>query len=46
MIMACETCDRLVTDYKRSVHLFTDTVLYSRGAVESDSMLGLKRRTA
>jgi hypothetical protein len=41
VIVGCETCNRLFADYKRSVHLFTDTVLYSRG-VESDSMVGAK----
>jgi hypothetical protein len=41
--MACETCDRLLAGYKRAVHLFTDTVFYSQGTLESDSRLGAEQ---
>jgi len=39
---ACETCDRLLVDYKFSVHLYTDEVLRSLGA-GSDFRLGAQR---
>ena len=42
-VVACETCDRLFAGYKLSVDLFTATVLYSRGALGSDSRLGAKQ---
>lgn len=42
-VMTCETCDRLLADYKCSVHLFTDEVSRSFGALGSDSRLGAKR---
>jgi hypothetical protein len=42
-VVSCETCDRLLADYKRSVDLFAATVVYSRGALESDSGLGAER---
>ena len=41
--MICETCNQLLADYKRSVHLFTDTMLYSRGALKSDSGLDVEQ---
>ena len=41
--MACETCDRLLADYRSSVHLFSDEVLRMLGALGSDSRLGTQR---
>ena len=41
--MGCEACDRLLADYKRSVHLFSDEVSRSLGALGSDSRPGTKR---
>jgi hypothetical protein len=41
--VACETCDRLLVDYKFSVRRYTDEVLRSLGAPGSESWLGASR---
>jgi len=41
--VACETCNRLLVDYKCSVHLFSDEVSRSLGALGSDSRLDTRR---
>src|SRR6516225_10586181 len=41
--VACETCARLLADYKCSVHLFTDGLMYMRGSTESDFRLRTKQ---
>ena len=42
--MACETCNVLLAEYKRLVHIFVNEVLKTQGAVGPDAKLTLSDR--